>query len=164
MTDIPKYSRGKNPNSHKNKQGGRPFGYKVKEETKLKIGLKNKTSLLGNTPWNKGKKMSEEFCKKNSEGHKGQTPWNYIDGRGKFLSPGRYGDDWDNIRFLVYKRDKFQCQNCGNKNKRLDVHHRIPFLDGGSNDINNLISLCRSCHRKEEARLMRIKKQKTMED
>lgn len=28
------------------------------------------------TPWNKGKKMSEEFCKKTSDGHKGQTPWN----------------------------------------------------------------------------------------
>ena len=25
----------------------------------------------GKTPWNKGKKMSEEFCKKNSEAHKG---------------------------------------------------------------------------------------------
>lgn len=26
--------------------------------------------------WNRGCKMSEEFCKKNSEGHKGQIAWN----------------------------------------------------------------------------------------
>ena len=30
----------------------------------------------GKTAWNKGKKMSEEFCRKNSESHKGQIAWN----------------------------------------------------------------------------------------
>ena len=30
----------------------------------------------GKSTWNKGKKMSEEYCRKNSESHKGQTPWN----------------------------------------------------------------------------------------
>lgn len=29
-----------------------------------------------NTPWNKGKPMSEESRRKNSEAHKGKTPWN----------------------------------------------------------------------------------------
>ena len=30
----------------------------------------------GQTSWNKGKKMSKEFCKRNSIIHKGQIPWN----------------------------------------------------------------------------------------
>lgn len=30
----------------------------------------------GNIPWNKGKKMSDDFCKKVSESKKGTTPWN----------------------------------------------------------------------------------------
>ena len=34
------------------------------------------------TPWNKGKKMSEEFKKKNSDSHKGQISW----AKGKHLS------------------------------------------------------------------------------
>ena len=34
------------------------------------------------TPWNKGKKMSEGFIKKNSDSHKGQIPWI----KGKHLS------------------------------------------------------------------------------
>ena len=46
------------------------------EETKRKISL----SLIGNTPWNKGKhglqEHSEETRRKMSESHKGQIPWN----------------------------------------------------------------------------------------
>jgi len=30
----------------------------------------------GNIPWNKGMKMSDEFCRINSESHKGQNAWN----------------------------------------------------------------------------------------
>ena len=36
----------------------------------------------GKTAWNKGKKMSAEFCRKNSESHKGETAWN----KGKKMS------------------------------------------------------------------------------
>ena len=31
--------------------------------------------MYGKSPWNKGKKMSEEFVKKNSETLKGNIPW-----------------------------------------------------------------------------------------
>ena len=41
-------------------------------ETIKMIAEKNK----GRTPWNKGKKMSEEYCRKNRESHLGQKPWN----------------------------------------------------------------------------------------
>ena len=36
----------------------------------------------GKTAWNKGKKMSEEFCRKNAESHKGKMAWN----KGKKMS------------------------------------------------------------------------------
>ena len=39
-------------------------------------------SMHGKSPWNKGKKMSEEFCRKNSESHKGKPSPN----KGKHLS------------------------------------------------------------------------------
>lgn len=42
------------------------------EETKRKIS----ESLKGNIPWNKGKKMTQEFCRKVSAAQKGRVPWN----------------------------------------------------------------------------------------
>ena len=39
-------------------------------------------SMYGKSPWNKGKKMSEEYCRKNSESHKGKPSPN----KGKHLS------------------------------------------------------------------------------
>jgi len=119
----------------------------------------------------KGKKFTLEHRKNQSNAiknnlpktafKKGQKPWNYIDGRSKLLTPARYGDDWDKIRYLVYLRDKFTCQHCGIKKQRLDVHHKIPFLISFDNSLGNLISLCKPCHRKEEVRIMReLKNQK----
>lgn len=77
----------------------------------------------------------------------------YIDGRSKFKSPFRYGDDWDKIRKMVYERDHWTCQDCGIKGIKLDVHHKIPFLESHDNSLENLISLCRSCHIKRERKL-----------
>lgn len=92
---------------------------------------------------------------------KGDKPWNYIDGRSKWMAPARYGDDWDKIRYLVYLRDKFTCQDCGINKQRLDVHHKIPFLISFDNSLKNLIALCKSCHGKEESRIMKeLKNQK----
>ena len=90
---------------------------------------------------------------------KGQKPWNYIDGRSKNCSPARYGDDWSKIRLLVYIRDNFTCQACGLKMSKKTgphhIHHKIPFLQTFDNSLKNLITLCPSCHRKEDARLIK---------
>jgi predicted HNH restriction endonuclease len=127
----------------------------------------------------KGKKLSDETKKKMSDSHlnneqiietqfkKGYKPWNYIDGRSKFLTTARYGDDWENIRKLIYLRDKFTCQECGitmNETKKAHhIHHKIPFLISFDNSLSNLITLCPSCHRKIEAEIMRKLKMKKME-
>ncbi len=38
-----------------------------------------------------------------------------------------------------------KCYVCGSE-KNLTIHHIKPKSRGGSNDINNFIPLCRSCH------------------
>ena len=157
------------------------LGKKRTEDTKLKIGnaQRGKPKNIphkfkkGQIPFNKGKKWSEYMGREGQKkalknlipamkGHnKGNKPWNYIDGRSKTLGPARYGDDWDKIRYLIYLRDRFTCQHCAVKGERLDVHHKIPFLISFDNSLNNLVSLCKPCHRKEEARIMReLKNQK----
>ena len=66
-----------------------------------------------------------------------------------------YGHHWQAAKRLAKKRDGYQCQHCGVK-KNLDVHHISPIRIFNPPDIanhpDNLITLCRSCHRTEEAR------------
>lgn len=47
----------------------------------------------------------------------------------------------------VLHRDNHTCQCCGKKNVRLEVHHIIFRSHGGTDDENNLITLCEGCHR-----------------
>ncbi len=60
--------------------------------------------------------------------------------------PIQYPPNWDKIRKERLELDEYKCQNCGTKNKILHIHHKIPLSKGGSNDIDNLITLCESCH------------------
>src|SRR3990167_10752125 len=99
------------------------------------------------TPWNKGKPGVQNPPK--TAFKKGQKPRNYIDGRSKSKCPDRYGDDWDKIRLIVYKRDNYTCQECystmNEKKIAFHVHHKIPFLISFDNSMSNLITLCPSC-------------------
>ena len=53
-----------------------------------------------------------------------------------------------NTREFVLVRDGHVCQHCKGKSKdlRLEVHHIIFSSMGGSDDAENLITLCSSCH------------------
>lgn len=46
----------------------------------------------------------------------------------------------------VKDRDNWTCRICGNKH-RLEVHHIVKVIHGGENELDNLITLCTSCHR-----------------
>lgn len=63
-----------------------------------------------------------------------------------------YGKNWDKLRKKVYKRDNYTCQRCGyhsdtkGRSVPLQAHHIIHRSDGGKDTMDNLITLCRSCH------------------
>jgi DEAD/DEAH box helicase domain-containing protein len=71
--------------------------------------------------------------------------------------PNDYGPGWAKIRERVRARDGFKCQVCGasENGRQHDVHHKIPFKAFTSreeaNRLENLTTLCSSCHRKVEA-------------
>ena len=48
----------------------------------------------------------------------------------------------------VRHRDNYTCQCCGKKNIKLEVHHIVYRSQGGTDDENNLITLCENCHDK----------------
>ncbi len=60
----------------------------------------------------------------------------------------KYFSEWEKIRqkaFDFYWRYCSDCWICGN----LQVHHKIPKSMWWSDDISNLIILCKDCHEKE---------------
>ena len=53
-----------------------------------------------------------------------------------------------NSKAYVLDRDNYTCQSCKGKSKdnRKEVHHIIFRSNNGSDDPENLITLCKSCH------------------
>lgn len=84
---------------------------------------------------------------------RGENNPSYIDGRAKNKKCYR-GDDWEDIRKAVYKRDGYRCQVCGKhcKRKEIQAHHIHPYRETFDNSLENLITLCNSCHAKTENR------------
>lgn len=70
--------------------------------------------------------------------------------------PNDYGPDWNKTRDRVRTRDGYKCQVCGTpeSTRQHDVHHKIPFRAFTSreeaNRLENLTTLCPSCHKKVE--------------
>lgn len=78
----------------------------------------------------------------------------------------KYGENWSSIREGAIQRDNKECQDCGisrekhlsEKNIDLDVHHIKPrkeFIENNmsiedANEMDNLETLCRSCHMTRE--------------
>lgn len=52
------------------------------------------------------------------------------------------------IRFSVFRRDDFSCRYCGRSSPTVTLHvdHVQPVSDGGSDDIDNLVTSCRACN------------------
>lgn len=82
---------------------------------------------------------------------------------GSFADPSRgsrhdrgYGSDWDKRRARILDRDHGLCQACFKIGKITPVgdrpysawcDHIIPKAEGGTDDDENLQTLCRSCHK-----------------
>jgi hypothetical protein len=55
-----------------------------------------------------------------------------------------------NLRRQVFERDAYRCKRC-NAHKDLAVDHIHPESKGGTLDLSNLQTLCRSCNSKKAA-------------
>ena len=55
-----------------------------------------------------------------------------------------------NTRAMVLNRDNYTCQCCKGKHKdpKLEIHHVVFRRDGGSDNAENLVTLCHTCHKK----------------
>ena len=85
------------------------------------------------------KKYCSSECRRKAErlfGSKKQTDLEYKDRT-------RFGGN----KYKVLQRDDYKCQMCDSE-RQLIVHHKdcSGSLDNPNNDMNNLITLCKSCH------------------
>lgn len=67
------------------------------------------------------------------------------------------GPDWLRVRKNILERDNYCCRHCGMTQKEsrakrhaLSIHHIIPWRVSHDNGPDNLLTLCQSCHMKEE--------------
>ena len=60
--------------------------------------------------------------------------------------------EWKITHKNALDRDGHKCQRCG-VTAELVVHHKIPRKSGGTDKLDNLKTVCRSCHMKEHREL-----------
>jgi 5-methylcytosine-specific restriction endonuclease McrA len=53
----------------------------------------------------------------------------------------------DQVKLIARRRDHAICQHCHQADQPVQVHHLIPKHQGGTDDLDNLITLCERCHR-----------------
>ncbi|MEA3423100.1 MAG: RNA-guided endonuclease IscB [Bacillota bacterium] len=69
--------------------------------------------------------------------------------KGKDYQMGQTAGYYD-VRHFVFERDNYTCQVCKkSKDKILNTHHIVYTSKGGTNNADNLITVCTDCHTSE---------------
>lgn len=68
--------------------------------------------------------------------------------------------NWFDIRKIILSRDNNKCVKCGEKEKKLCIHHIDEsgdkyYYKKPNNELNNLETLCLSCHSRLHNQLSR---------
>lgn len=59
-----------------------------------------------------------------------------------------YKREYARSKKAVLKRDRYKCVECGST-ENIHVHHKQYRSNEGSNDLDNLVTLCAKCHKKK---------------
>lgn len=130
----------------KDKQRLGRLGYKMSDESKVKVSLTHK----GNIPWNKGKtgNYSDKSRKKMSDAKKGDKSPLWKGGISTVNQMIRASLEYRLWREAVFKRDNWTCIWCGKKGT-VNADHIKRFADFPELRfaIDNGRTLCVSCHK-----------------
>jgi hypothetical protein len=137
------------PNETKRKIGLAQKGKPESKETKLKLKTIRKNQMTQDIKDRISKTLVGKMVK--------EKHWNWKGGISTDIQIRVNSYEWKQIRKVIYQRDNWSCQICGvqykDKNGRgMHVHHIIPYRVTRDNSNENLITLCTSCHMKEEYR------------
>ena len=104
------------------------------------IRLSIKTEFKkGNIPWDKGIERPEMS---------GKNHWNWQGGIEPIASTIRRSIPYKRLRLSAFERDKYICQMCKQRGGKLQIDHILPFslFPDKILDLNNVRTLCKSCH------------------
>ena len=102
--------------------------------------------------------FGKRFCARCNTIHNGKCPEAAKHNWGnKKKRSGRGGRAWSELRQSIFERDNYQCQMHKARGEivMVDLHganhgvcdHIVPLDQGGSNDPDNLQTLCQECDR-----------------
>lgn len=109
--------------------------------------------------WSENPEKRSEFAAKGADGRgengmagvTGQDNPNWRGGKNVLDAVKKQlPENWQNRRDAAKERDDHECQNCGTSDCKLDSHHIVPVMCGGTHGFWNLMTLCESCHHKAE--------------
>lgn len=130
--------------------------------------LYNLSGVNGKPPWNKGKKgykinyvVSDEHKQKLKELHSGEKSnfW-----KGGITFDRKKIAEWTTRQApKVHKKFNYICQICNKKGGVLHAHHKIPVYQdiNLAYDFNNLITVCKDCHKKIHNQYSNLNKKHT---
>ena len=130
-----------------------------KEYLKKEKSIHTIANELEVAPWTVHEYLKHHGIPRRGFGLSGERNGNYRGGHDKY-----YGASFEGQREKALERDNHQCQDCGIGQKKhkseysceLHIHHVQKFSDFGvenhreANRLENLVTLCASCHRKWE--------------
>lgn len=109
-----------------------------KSKQNIKLGIK----------WTKSE-IGKKFLRERNSYRRGIKAYNWQGGKEEDNIRLRRSPEAMQWRLKVYERDGFQCQLCGEKQKRLNAHHKKPwsFFPELRYEIDNGLTVCVDCHR-----------------
>jgi len=142
------------------------LGKKATPETRLKLRIShlgNKTGYQKGHKTNVGRVHSEDFRRNMSLAQRGKKEkvsvgsnhWNWQGGKTNKNTAIRNSFEYKVWRKVVFLRDDFTCQNCGDRGGVLHVDHIKPFASYPDLrlTIENGRTLCVDCHKQTETYL-----------
>lgn len=153
------------------------LGKHLTEETRLKLKGRipwNKGIHTGFVPWNKGiktgknpehskrmtgRKLSTETRIKLSLCHLGSKSYLWKGGITPINRLIRHSMEYRLWRNSIFERDNYTCQICGKNKCYLEAHHIKRFCEYPNSrfDVNNGVTLCKSCHNLTKSEYFRVK-------
>jgi 5-methylcytosine-specific restriction protein A len=83
-----------------------------------------------------------------------RSGWTKREDRSGSTTSRNYGHAWRIKRARILKRDHYLCQSCakiGRVTSASEVDHVVSRANGGTEDDDNLQSLCNPCHKAKTA-------------
>ncbi len=101
-----------------------------------------------------GELTNKSYCEQHVKEKKKGSGWLAYHG-GKSRHERGYGHKWDLLRIKILRRDCYMCIPCKNNGLMTAakaVDHRVPKAQGGTDDPDNLQSICNDCHKNKTSK------------